>query len=133
MSGETKILCPAYKCNERLTLKDIAHLLFERSETLSDQDTRVLLKLTQFKIDDALVDMSFIRCSTPSCCRILKPKSFPKNLSSEIKYGSMCLCHCGAITCGECGQPSHFGLSCEAAKRVRREIATGHINKELER
>ncbi len=133
-SGDTQIFCPAYMCREKLTMSDVAHLLVKgRNEAVDENDIHMLMKLTEFKINDMLIERKYTHCSTPSCNRMLKPNPIVKALSNKVERNTMCFCDCGAMTCWECGEPYHFGLSCEAAKRVRKEIETGNINSELQR
>jgi len=123
------IRCPAYKCDQTLNIRDMAHILFDNADKILTEDITALMNLTRFKMDHMLLDKKVQHCSTPSCNHIFsKCTSDKKNNGSCVK---VCLCTCGASICQSCGQPSHFGISCDSSKRIQREIANGRLEAEF--
>eukprot|EP00592_Proboscia_alata_P008364 CAMPEP_0194357880 /NCGR_PEP_ID=MMETSP0174-20130528/5291_1 /TAXON_ID=216777 /ORGANISM="Proboscia alata, Strain PI-D3" /LENGTH=567 /DNA_ID=CAMNT_0039128077 /DNA_START=642 /DNA_END=2342 /DNA_ORIENTATION=+ len=128
-SGEKCISCPAFKCYENLTIRDVAHILFDDSNEISSADVNTLMNLIRFNMDASVISHAKL-CSTPSCTKIF-PKRQHDRESDESQPGiSVYLCSCGTSMCNDCYQPAHFGMSCSDYKRVTREIDSGRIDDE---
>ena len=134
-SGDAIVKCPAYKCNEVLNMRDIAHLLFDKTDDIKLEDISVLMNLMKFKMDQMLLDKKFNHCSTPSCTRIFSSGSISNKdeNKSPARCMKVCLCKCGASHCPYCKGPAHFGISCNASKRIRKEAESGRLNNEMRR
>jgi len=128
-SGETCISCPAFKCNEKLTIRDIAHILFDDSEGISSVDVNTLINLIKFNIDASLVSHAKF-CSTPSCTKMFPMRQSVLDSDESQPGMSVYLCSCGTSMCNDCYQPAHFGMSCSDYERVTKEMDSGRIDAE---
>ena len=109
--------------------------IINEAENNTIQDISVLMNLMTFKMDETLPDKKFNHCSTPSCNRIFSHSTFltKDENNSSTKCMEVCLCRCGASRCLYCKEPAHFGISCMAAKRIRKEVESGRLDNEMRR
>lgn len=134
MSGEITILCPAFKCNEELNMRDIAHVLSNQSSHICKHDILLIMSLMRYRMDNALLARNMKYCSTPQCNR-----QFCSKIATTDKLGSgqhcvkVGLCKCGVSRCEMCEQPAHFGISCQDAKRMSQETQSGNLDSEYRR
>jgi len=173
-SGEAVIHCPCFRCPNVVGIRDIAHILFNShkftavsSGSLPDdskdkesgieqkplmgsdkQDTNILMKLMQARMERYLVDNQsskkgtvFRFCSNACCRKILhlpekkeedEAATHKKKVDENTSLGSYILmCNCGTGICSKCHQNAHYGISCEENLKIRVQIAGGDLEGEI--
>ena len=131
-SGEKCISCPAFKCYENLTIRDITHILFDDSNKVSLIDVNTLMNLINFNMDASVISHAKL-CSTPLCTKIFPKRQYDRESDESQPGMNVYLWSCGTSMCNDCYQPAHFGMSCSDYKRVTREIDSGRIDDEYKR
>jgi len=140
--GVGSIKCPAVKCPVRMSIIDIAHILFLADDSGEEKDGESVLrdifsKLLRFSLERYLPSAPIfsaskrglkIFCTNPVCDRLLVEGDA---VQGGINPNPMLICHCGTTICSSC-KASHFGLSCVEFSGLMKEIDSGKLSQEIQ-
>ena len=131
-SGDVLLNCPAFKCRQQtLNKRDCAHLLFADGAMFQEdihellEKANCLLDLMRFRMEDYVIAKKMQHCKTAGCCGIFNINDNNDISLHSSKGTDICLCHCGASICSNCGKNSHVGLQCDQFREIEREIENG--------